>query len=85
MNLIKVLVFSISLFSVRSANVIPFISDGQDADIAELPSVVSEPAFLGKFSHFISQLSMNSILTQSILSGFNSIINVTHKYGGTFK
>lgn len=38
------LIFLISIFSMSSANVLvtPFISDSQDADIAELPFVVSQ-------------------------------------------
>lgn len=44
--LIKLLICSFSIFSIpSSASVVPFISKSQDADIAELPSVVSDKFF----------------------------------------
>ena len=41
MPLINFLTFLLSIIGVSSVNVTPFISDSQDANIAELPFVVS--------------------------------------------
>lgn len=72
MSFIKLLIIFAFINFSTSASVVPFISNSQNADISELPFLVSILAFasINFYQYWLIRFS-----------GFNSIIDVTYLYG----